>query len=134
MKRPMQLFIDGKPMGEISDFSYSIKHNENSGKAIVEPEFSLGGGDFKTTVSCIVPAASVIPLDQLMFPREPAGASHETLVKRLRYGGRKGRSARRRLLARGLNVMLNTGRHRVRGRAAMLDGNEILMKVKRRHA
>lgn len=47
-----------------------------------------------------VPRANLERLRDLLFPRT-AGASDSTLARRIHYGGRKGRSAWRRLRAKG---------------------------------
>ncbi len=69
-------------------------------------------------------------LDALL-PPEPAGASHATLVRRLWYGGRKARSARRRLLARGAAIVMTTASGaRVRGQAAIVSENTMIMRAR----
>ena len=118
----MQLYFNGKPMGDVSDFTYEI----DSAKYAEERATIQSSESYSATADMIVPAATF----DFLFPREPAGASHATLVKRMRYGGRKGRSARRRLLARALPMNLNAGHLRYRGKATFLDEGEILMTVK----
>ena len=116
----MQLYFNGKPLGAVSDFTYQIRDQY----AEVEP--ILRREAYVATAECTVPVGAI----EALFPRAPAGASHATLVKRMRYGGRKGRSARRRLMARALPIVLTTGYLRYRGRAAFLDETEAVMVVK----
>jgi len=82
------------------------------------------------TIECSVPIAG--PEDfAALFHREPAGASGETLAKRAKYGGRKGRRALRRMLARALPVEIEFGPRpyqRMRGKYVMV-GEEILIKA-----
>lgn len=117
----MQLYVNGKPMGEVSDVTYEISHDEYA-----DPGPILRGETCSVTGECIVPVGAL----DFLLPAEPAGASHETLVKRMRYGGRKGRSARRRLLAKALPIDLMTERLRYRGRATFLDETEALVTIK----
>jgi hypothetical protein len=65
-----------------------------------------------------------------LFKREPVGASMETLVRRVRYGGRKGRSAMRRLFARALPIEMTSGISRFRGKAVFLEDGEIQVRAR----
>ena len=67
-----------------------------------------------------------------LFQQEPAGASAQTLAKRVRYGGRKGRSAMRRLLARAAPVEFAMGpaELRFRGRCTMINEGEVVVRAK----
>ena len=55
---------------------------------------------YEASCEMTVPASSVQDLLDAIFPR-PKGASDATLARRVSYGGRKGRSAMRRLLRAG---------------------------------
>lgn len=65
---------------------------------------------------------------KLVHP-QPFGASPATLARRVKYGGRKGRSAIRRLFARALPVEMATEYLRFRGRAVMLDESEMRIRL-----
>lgn len=68
-----------------------------------------------------------------LFRREPVGASYATLARRVRYGGRKGRSAMRRLFARALPIELSTADgDRFVGRAVMLDETQMILRARSR--
>jgi len=109
--------IDGQPI--------SFTNAEWSCKA--EPERApLVSKTYEATIETTIPGS---PPDFAALFREPPGASAATLAKRVKYGGRKGRSAWRRLLKRAPEVVLSTGLVRLRGRAAMLDETEILVRM-----
>jgi len=80
-------------------------------------------------VNIEIPVKGSIDDFAALIHREPPGASAVTLARRVKYGGRKGRSAWRRLLKRAPSVELDTGLVRLRGRAVTLDETEIMVQM-----
>lgn len=84
---------------------------------------------FETTVAVDIEAFAGL------FPRKPHGASELTLAKRVKYGGRKGRSALRRLLGSALPIELTTVDWppvRMHGKAVFLSEREIMIEMRGR--
>lgn len=68
-----------------------------------------------------------------LLRNDPPGASATTLARRVRYGGRKGRSAMRRLFARAVPTELATSDGmRFRGRMVMVNETEMRMRMSQR--
>lgn len=120
----MSVTIDGKPIDAI-DIDYRS----------IEPEygtslFSLVRREpCSASIECTVPMSSVADFASL-FRSEPVGASYATLARRVTYGGRKGRSAMRRLLKRALPINVRTEQAWFRGRAVMLNDTEMLIRAR----
>lgn len=118
--------IDGHPIDV--DMTYEAKP---------EPEYGMDLSVFsvfrqqacEATAECTIPMASFDAFASL-FHREPVGASHATLAKRVRYGGRKGRSARRRLFARALPLEMTSAHGTFRGKGIMLDETEMIVRMR----
>lgn len=75
-----------------------------------------------------------VKLDELtlagLFGGAPMGASHKTLVRRVGYGGRKGRSALRRLFERALPIFFTTNEGaRLRGRAVSMSETDFEVRL-----
>lgn len=83
-------------------------------------------GTYEVNVSAVVPSAA-FDFTALM-PRRP-GASDESLVRRVRYGGRKGRSALRRLFRQSAPVQMAYGPVLVWGRCVMLEPGEMVFRM-----
>lgn len=121
-------------MVNIRDMSFSIDGHDIpiSGASY---NYRAPDGDDLPMLRREATAEYTIPLDSfafssLFFKREPSGASQATLVRRLRYGGRKGRSARRRLLAMALPIEIAYAHGKMHGRGIMLDETEMLVRLR----
>lgn len=98
-----------------------------------DPNYGIDMSMFRQA-SCVASIDCTIPLGSienfgLLFHRQPAGASYATLARRVKYGGRKGRSAMRRLLHKALPINVRTKHAWFRGRAVMLNETEMLIKA-----
>lgn len=104
--------------------SYEVKREPDYGCDFS----SLRKEPTEISVECSVPVESMGDFAMLL-PREPAGASHATLVRRVHYGGRKGRSALRRLFAKALPIEMTTEFLRFEGSAVLLDETEMRVRL-----
>ncbi len=104
-----------------------------------EPSFGVDLGylrcasqtvSFETTI----PYAGGFAAFAEMLRNDPPGASPKTLVRRVAYGGRKGRSALRRLFARALPIEIATEHMRMRGRCVMLSEVDLHIKASSRRS
>jgi hypothetical protein len=85
------------------------------------------------SIECTVPLTSPGDFAELFGRPEPPGASYTTLARRARYGGRKGRRALQRMLARALPIELawSPWSPRFVGRCVMV-GDEVVIKASSR--
>lgn len=90
------LYLDGEFMGNVNDFHFTptpkryVKTIPARREAFdVSMEMHVKKGDMDRFI-------------EMLMPPKPKGAWNETLAKRVRYGGRKGIRAARRLNAKGL--------------------------------
>lgn len=118
--------IDGEdvPLSELSDLKYRER----------VPDYgcdltSLRLPSYTVTAECTVPMKSFEAFAS-MFRREPPGASALTLARRVKYGGRKGRSALRRLFKRALPIEMSMANGtRFHGKAVVLDETEMRVRL-----
>lgn len=112
------------PVGEVS-----VERRPLADDAIIA---RASTGTYEVNVSASVPSSS---FDFSAFMPRRHGASDETLVRRVRYGGRKGRAALRRLFKRAAAVQMAYGPVLVWGRCVFLDTDEMVFRMSacRRH-
>lgn len=112
-----ELTFNGVPMGGITDISWKQDRSETAA--------ALPSATFSGEITMTLDATSGF-LDRF-FPRP--GASDATLARRVRYGGRKGRSALKRLFAKASPVEISAGDLRIRGRAVFLNDGEMVFQT-----
>jgi hypothetical protein len=100
--REIKMYFDGVEV-PVTDVSMSFKGGERHGERAWIGSGSRG--TTRITMSQVVPATT-LDLERPFGPTHSSNASESTLARRILYGGRKGRSAWRRLRAKGyLGVM-----------------------------
>ncbi len=114
----------------ITDADYRFKTSD------VEPGYGLDTFSLirrePTTISveATIPIAGGWDAFAKLIRNDPPGASSRTLARRVGYGGRKGRSALRRLFARALPVAMATDRARFHGRAVMVSETDMRIRLR----
>jgi hypothetical protein len=91
--------IDGEPIGTPVD-AVRVETHASYGvdMSAFRPE------PLNVSIECTVPLDGRLDEFASLYRREPPGASYATLARRARYGGRKGRRALQRMLARVLPI------------------------------
>lgn len=128
------VMIDGKPIGPGGEQVTLTRESRGEYGVDMSPFYAERMEGMQkakpVTIECSVPISG--PEDfAALFHREPPGASMQTLAKRAKYGGRKGRRAMRRMLDRALPTDIQFGPHwwqRMRGKIVMI-GEEIVIKA-----
>ena len=82
------------------DIELPVERVSIADKVVTEVEHRLTGGVYEQRMTVLVKEKDATALLQFLRPIA-RGASEETLARRVGYGGRKGRRALRRLLAKG---------------------------------
>lgn len=123
---PSSISIGGVVVDGITDLSWSRK----------EPDYgcdlsSLRGEPISVTAECKIPGT--LEAFARLFRKEPPGASANTLARRVRYGGRKGRRALERLFDRALPIVFTTDLGvSLHGRAVIIDPENIHVRLRGR--
>lgn len=99
-----------------------------------EPQYGFNLHDLLPDLPTSISVDTEVPIEgldafvELLKPREPPGASPSILARRVKYGGRKGRRALRRLYQRTPSIEMTVGAFLLRGRMVMLDEQTIAVR------
>lgn len=98
--REAKVYVNGAPMPNVR--AITIAHDSVGATPVTPTAWSLGTYTWEMTV------AQRGAFDQLMHALTPPirGVSDHTLARRVFYGGRKGRRAFKRLLAKGYDAVM----------------------------